>query len=176
MFPQLSYQLVSVLGSSLMLAMLFGVPCLTNQIEARTSSAEPYQKYSTPKNDAQTLIGEGNRWATIGRWPEAVEAYQRAIELDSRSALAHGHLAHAYTQMGRYQEAIASLQHAISLQPANAVFSYNLGNVYLKLNRPLESIELFEQAISLKPDYFQAYNDLGNAFAELADTLRLLPP
>ncbi|MCM3901381.1 MAG: tetratricopeptide repeat protein [Pyrinomonadaceae bacterium] len=71
---------------------------------------KPYQKYSTPKNYAETLIEEGNRWAKAGRWPEAVEAYKRAVELDPCVALAYGNLGDAYTQLGRYQEASASLQ------------------------------------------------------------------
>src|SRR5215831_483831 len=118
---------------SLTLAIMFRlIPGSTIGVETIFPQTKPDQLRSNPQSAAGVEIDEGNRSAHANRWPEAIQAYQRAVELDPSSATAYGNLGHVYGQMGRFQEAVVALQRAISLSPENAVFKYNLGNTLLK--------------------------------------------
>jgi Flp pilus assembly protein TadD len=65
-----------------------------------------------------------------GEPEEAIEALEKAIELDSQLAVANGNLALAYAMVGLIEEAEASLQQAIVLGYDNwAVIQERIDNL-----------------------------------------------
>ena len=103
--------------------------------------------------------------ATQGNLTEAIEHYERAIQLKPTYYAAHSNLAAALASQGKIDEAIEHFQRAIQLKPLFADAHNNLGNVLATQGRRVEAIEQYEQAIQLKPDYFDAHYNLGNALA-----------
>ena len=136
-----------------LLLVLFLASNVVSQVSASTSYAS-HPVAATAESASLAEIAIGNNCTIAGRWSEAVAAYQRAIELDPRSATAYGNLGHAYTQINQLEDAHNSLQRAVALAPKSAVYAYNLGNVQLKLGRAAESVELFQLAIKLRPQFF----------------------
>ena len=120
-----------------------------------------------------------------GRWREAIEHFQRVIDLKPGSAEAHYHLGLAYEATSQMDGAIRHFSQAIRLQP-------NLREAYLKSVVLLSGQGRLERAIKLLRRATQALpNDpvlhfnlgilldrhqrLGEAMAELRTALRLDP-
>lgn len=61
----------------------------------------------------------GQRYASKGKYREAVIQYRNAIEVDATYADAHYQLAHAYVHMQDWQHAYSELARTIELQPDN---------------------------------------------------------
>ncbi|RLC55907.1 MAG: hypothetical protein DRI80_17020, partial [Chloroflexota bacterium] len=84
---------------------------------------------------AWALNGLGNVYSDLGRYEEAIGAYEKAIELDPKFAYPWNGLGNVYYQQGRYEEAIGSLRKAIELDPMFAYPWNGLGIVYRHLGR-----------------------------------------
>jgi serine/threonine protein kinase/Tfp pilus assembly protein PilF len=82
-----------------------------------------------------------------GKYAEAEQRLNRAIELDSRDYAAFGRLGDLYEQMGRYHEAIASLEKAEALRSdSNSVnIRGRLARVYSAMGRRDEARRMLEE-------------------------------
>jgi len=111
--------------------------------------------------------GLGNVYGALGRYEEALAAYQRAIDLDPKLAYPHNGLGNVYAALGRYEEALAAYQRAIDLDPKSAYAHNGLGNVYRDLGRHDEALAAYRRAIELDPKYALPHNGLGNVYRDL---------
>jgi tetratricopeptide (TPR) repeat protein/TolB-like protein len=83
-----------------------------------------------------------------GLYYESVNAYKRAIDLDSRSVEARMGLGEVYEEKGLYKEAIEEYRRVIEAEPSHAEALYNLALVYEKVD-PREAIAHWERYIAL---------------------------
>jgi tetratricopeptide (TPR) repeat protein len=110
----------------------------------------------------------GYTYIQTGRYEEAVEAFNDAIEIagkDNIDAIAHLRgLGWTYQDWGKYDEAIEILNRAVNIDPENKfnsdTYEY-LGLNYDDLGQYDEAIAAYYQAIKLYSQNFKAYNDLG---------------
>jgi tetratricopeptide (TPR) repeat protein len=79
---------------------------------------------------------------------EAVQAYERAVELDPAFLEARLGLGEVYEEKGLYKEAIAQYQKAVELDEKHTGARYNLALVYEKVDQK-EAIVLWERYIAL---------------------------
>jgi tetratricopeptide (TPR) repeat protein len=79
---------------------------------------------------------------------EAVTAYKKAVELDSRYVEARMGLAEVYEDKGLYQDAIGEYRKVVEQDEKNTGALYNLALVYEKVD-PKEAITLWERYIAL---------------------------
>jgi tetratricopeptide (TPR) repeat protein len=100
-----------------------------------------------------------------GRSVEAIEHYQKCLEIRPDFAEARFNLAHALAAQGRSAEAIQQYQRAFENAPDNAEEHDNLGTVLLGQGRSVEAIQQYQKALEIKPDFAQAYYNLANALA-----------
>lgn len=108
----------------------------------------------------------GRAYYNQGRFPEAVAAYQKALQImrgyfektpsaEARLVYAgfikgiHFDLAHCFEGLGRFPEAVAQYQKALELDPADSVLHNNLGVCYLHLNETAKAAEHFGRAVEL---------------------------
>ena len=103
------------------------------------------------------------------RMDDALNAAQRAIELDDQDANGFFTLGRVHLARREYDRAIEALQHAVGLNPSLAVTYCGLGDSYAYEGRLDEAIEQFEIAIRLSPHdpfrwAFYSYRSLAHLF------------
>jgi adenylate cyclase len=87
---------------------------------------------------------------------EAVEEFQRALELNPNFAAAHGYMGLALALAGRCEEAIAHSELAIRMSPhdpQNAVFNVALAAAYYLEGRFTEAVSFGRKAIQQRPEF-----------------------
>ena len=88
----------------------------------------------------------------LGRWPEARNAYTKAIELDPGLVLAHRGLGQAAILMGDGPTAVEHLQYAASLSPDDRIVHVALARAYTLTNRPDQAADAARKAQTLKSE------------------------
>ncbi|MEM7310688.1 MAG: protein kinase [Planctomycetota bacterium] len=101
--------------------------------------------------DARALTLLGLLRALEGDALDAVESFDRALELDEELASAHRGLGLTLFRIERYEEAAATLERAVELRPDDAYAQLMLGVLYM------EYVTGRDKARS----YFEAYRRLG---------------
>lgn len=86
-----------------------------------------------------------------GRYPEAVEALEQALELDPGRARTMGALCGALVGMEDPEAAIRWGEAAVAADPGDAAALNNLGRAYLETERVREAAAAFETAIRRDP-------------------------
>lgn len=109
--------------------------------------------------NAMALVETG-----MGRTNEAIEAYQRAIQLAPTQMFPWNNLGILYFKLNRTDDALVAFQKAIEIKPGDAVGWNGLGDVYMKLSRPEEAVRSYLKAIEFTPNFPAAWCGLGNAY------------
>ncbi len=139
---------------------------------------------------------KGKAYLDDRRYIEAIEAFQKAIDLDTdlgnnsqKSPLEnthiYAHLGAAYIGMKAYQDAIDALQNAIALDSDLVDAHYNLGHAYIEQGHPDKAIPHLERAVAIAPNLKRAHYNLARAYREsgnleaathtVTETLRIDP-
>lgn len=96
-----------------------------------------------------------------GKYGDAVQQLQRAIEAEPTNDEAYRWLAKAYEGKEDIAQAEATFKRAVALRP-NYWGGYSmLGAFYFRKSRFNDALAQFKQAISLAPDNFRLYSNLG---------------
>lgn len=94
------------------------------------------------------------------RFPEAREAYQKAVPSSGAAVPLLVDLARVSDCAGQKTTALGYLAHARQLEPGNAAVHYDFGRICVDLDLPVEALKSFQRATELKPevpDYHYAY-------------------
>lgn len=92
---------------------------------------------------------------------KAVEAYQKAIELNPEAAGAFINLGTIYYNRHRLSEAETCYRQATQIDPQYALAYFNLGNVYDERGNLAEARKYYEEAVRLQPNYADAHYNLA---------------
>jgi tetratricopeptide (TPR) repeat protein len=95
----------------------------------------------------------------------AINAYQRAITIDSKYIKPRINLGSIYLSNGKYDDAITILSEAYAIEPANFEVNNNLGAVYAKKENWTYSIVHYERALTSKPNDPTVRFNLARAYA-----------
>ncbi len=116
---------------------------------------------------AKQYYNKGNALATLDKYSEAIDCFDKAIELNPNHARAYSNKGNALYDLDNYSEAIDCFDKAIELNPNHAHAYSNKGNALYDLGKHSEAIDWFDQAIKLNPNYAPAYINKGNALYDL---------
>ena len=105
----------------------------------------------------------------LGRNDEALESYEKAIELDPVNATALNDMGNLLADLGRAGDAVHSYLGAIEADPSSALAYHNLGVALKGLGRLREAAESHLRAIDIRPRYADAMDGLGAALSEQGD-------
>ncbi len=131
----------------------------------------------------KTYYNKGTAFYHLGKYSEAIKAYDKAVELDPKYFK-------AYIDKGvillnnfkKYEKAIKVFDQAIAINNdenvdiygygsrhnfSNCLAYYNKGITLGELGKYEEAIKAYNQAIKINPKLAQAYNDKGLALKEL---------
>jgi tetratricopeptide (TPR) repeat protein len=85
-----------------------------------------------------------------------VRSLNRALLLDSQSAIPHSDLGIALKALQRHDDALPCFDRAIALKPDFADAHYNRANLLIELGRFAEAIADFDRAIAINPQHVHA--------------------
>jgi len=100
--------------------------------------------------------------------PQAIEAFERAIEIDPSNASAHGQIGNALIRTGRPAEGLEHVRYAMRLSPHDPILEVWLefaGNGELELGRYTEAIDDFGRAATVNPTYPRCWAGLAATHA-----------
>lgn len=109
------------------------------------------------KTIAEEYKEKGTKLAKEGRYEEAIENLNRAIQIDPDFAAAYNNRGIVKMQLEKYQDAITDFNRAIEINSKDPAYYINRGMTHEKMNMYHEAIIDYKQAIELdpfKPDYY----------------------
>ena len=100
-------------------------------------------------------------------YDQAIEAYQKVVELSPDSADGYVGIGDARQAKGQYDEAIGAYQKALRLEPENARVHFGLGKIYYNEKQLYhEAVAEYDQAIKLDPKFVEAHLNLADLYQE----------
>jgi Flp pilus assembly protein TadD len=134
-------------------------------VDERVIPAVSMKRTKDPIGLSDEHNSRGIELADRGWLDEAINEFNRAIELDPHSAHAHDNLATVYAEKKLYREALREYLLALSLEPDSATAHYNLA-CFLSASSHDMAIDEYRHAIDLEPDYPDAHLNLGLGYAD----------
>ncbi|MDR4503249.1 MAG: tetratricopeptide repeat protein [Candidatus Scalindua sp.] len=113
--------------------------------------------------DAEAYYNFGIDTIKKGNFDLALEAWNKAIEIDPAMIKAHNYLGRAYYTRGMMEEAIAAYKKVLELAPEDPSGYINLGIAYRYNEMYDESLEVLQKAIEINPISAIAYDEIGSA-------------
>jgi tetratricopeptide (TPR) repeat protein len=103
---------------------------------------------------------------------QAVEAYQKVLELNPSAAGALVNLGTIYYRQRKFADAEQYYKRAIAVDATYSLAQFNLGNLYDEQNRLKEALEHYRCALSLNPNYADAHFNLALLCERTGETLK----
>jgi protein O-mannosyl-transferase len=114
-------------------------------------------------DNAEAHYNLGNALLKKGDVDEAIDHYQKALQISPNSADVHNNFGNALIKKDSVDKAIDHYQKALQINPTYAKAHLNLGSALLKKGSADEAITHFQKALQINPDYVNAHLNLGNA-------------
>jgi tetratricopeptide (TPR) repeat protein len=107
----------------------------------------------------------GNELYDLGRYEEAIAAYDQALAIKPDQHKALNNKGSALSYLGRYEEAIAAYDQALAIKPDQDEALNNKGSALSRLGRYEEAITAYDQALAIKPDNANTHYNKSCCFA-----------
>ncbi len=138
------------------------------EIEAETKVEEkPVEKLPNLGVDAEDYYAFGIDAIKDGNFTMAVQAWEKAVEIDPTMVKAYNYLGRAYYTQGMIEGAIKAYKKAVELDPANPKSYINLGIAYRYDEEYEAAINELNKAIELNPLTAVAYDEIGMALLKM---------
>ena len=108
-------------------------------------------------------------YENTGKLGEAIQHYQKALELVPSKLSVHRDLAGAYWKKQRYTAAEPHYKQVITHDPMDVQAGYRLGLISLMKENHLEAVSLFKKVIAIEAKHVRTYGALGIAYEELGN-------
>jgi superkiller protein 3 len=111
------------------------------------------------------LVVLGDSFAKQENWPDAIDAYQKAIAIKP-TFKGQFQLGKALYSLKRWEEAAKAFQEAVFLDPRQGKAYFYLGYAYSEQNLWEEASYAYQQALKLQPHEGETYRKLGEALGK----------
>jgi len=116
---------------------------------------------------AKVRCNEGNAFAAVGRYREALVCYDSALELDPGDAFSWSNKGIALGELGCHEEEIACYDQALALDPQFAMAWFNKGAALHHAGTLDKAVDCYEHAVHCDPSYVKAWAQRGIALGLL---------
>jgi len=117
--------------------------------------------------DGKIPLHEGNLFISEKRYEEALEAFNKAIEINPKDGYVFSRKGVALGIMGRYEEALEAFNKAIEVNPRDGYALSRKGFALINLGRNEKSLDIFDQAIEINPKDGHILSSKGIALGNL---------
>ena len=135
--------------------------------------------------EAIDLFEQGYSSSVSGDYTDAVESFDKAIEINPQLTAAYNNRGVAYASMGNYNLALSDYNKVIILNPSYAPAYLNRGIAFFNLGNYSQAMQDYNRAIRLDANYVEAYfqrgalntftGDYRKALDDFNKTIRLNP-
>lgn len=134
---------------------------LTKQLESLES--ENYELSLT----ADDYVKQGDALYFEGRFEDAIESYDKAIEIDSNLFAAWVGKGKVLRTLQRYEEALIANNRSIDIQPDNPWGWFGKGFTLKDLKRYEEALLAYERVIGIRPNHHHSWRHRGYILTKL---------
>jgi len=155
------------------------------RMNQREKAVEQFRLVAGSKDDGQIWYNIGVLEFDMGRYNQAKEAFNRAMEkgypkmkisrfLWAMERMKRRNARIAYNEgvklqrEARYREAVKSFRKAVELDPNLAEAYLNMAFCLQRIRRFDEAIKALQQALQIKPDFIEARYNLGTLYLKLS--------
>lgn len=118
-------------------------------------------------NEAMSWNGVGQVMSKLRRYPQAEEAFRRAMLADSASVTHLLDFAQSLSGAHKYDLAVDVLRTAIRRHPKNPASYVRLGSVFISMGRQREALLMYDLALKQDPNYSPAHFNASVALTML---------
>jgi tetratricopeptide (TPR) repeat protein len=139
---------------------------LLEQVDGTPLEKSGQDKLAAALNDVgeRFSVDENNRFFFS---PQALKAFDRAVQLNRRKASYLYHLGAMTILGGNPRQALPYYHEALKLDPKDKYILHGLRNVYDDLGDHEKAIDMYKKAIDIDPKLAGPYNGLGYIFLNL---------
>lgn len=157
------------IAAALSLAAALGLTaCEIQETAQGTGGADPMIDLE-PRDPAQAAVQRANLLASQGGSEEALELFERAIEINPRMTVAYLGAAEIYRESGDFQSALDRAETAVDLEPALFDAQFQKALALQLLDRLPEAVRTYLQALRLRPSDFEANLNLATTYLQLSE-------
>ena len=120
----------------------------------------------TDEDRGRVLFYVGTCFKELERFPEAIEALQKAVVADPGDLANHNLLGFCYYKTGQHEKAVQCFQRAVEIDPRSGIDWANLGSNLRDLGRIDEAVAMYRKALSLDPTLGFARDSLARLTGE----------
>jgi len=113
------------------------------------------------------LNNKGGALGNLGRYDEAIDCYDEALDINPRYADAWNNKGAALGNLGRYDEELACYDEVLDVNPRFAGAWYNKGIALGNLGHTDEALTCYDKALDINPRCAEAWNNKGNVLDNL---------
>ena len=129
----------------------------TTEGQGKLNPEGKIESSSGQPTDSTYWLNKGAICYTYENPKGAIKYFEKAIDLDPRSAAAYFNKGVCHGEMGEYEEAVSCINKAIDMYPERALYFYGRGRVYLLWGDREKAEEDFKRAADLGDSDAQAY-------------------
>ena len=144
-----------------------------NAVRAFPQSAKANRSVRSDERQAEMWFQRGLELEESGAPPvEAIEAYKKAVELNSNAAGALVNLGTLHYHLHKFKDAADYYQRAVEVDPRYALAHFNLGNLCDEQGQLDKALEHYGTALKLNPNYADAHYNVALLCEQTGDFLK----
>ncbi|MEQ1946947.1 MAG: tetratricopeptide repeat protein [Bryobacteraceae bacterium] len=146
-----------------------------SEVNLSTTAQSAANPRSGPQiREARAAYNEGRRMEDQKLYRAAVEAYAKAIQLDSMNDAAFLHRAYCFHQLGEDNAAIADFTEALAVQPNSSRAYLGRATSYAAIGERAKALDDSDEALRRDPNSFESYLLRGRLYQQQGDSARAL--
>ncbi|MCX7837106.1 MAG: tetratricopeptide repeat protein, partial [candidate division WOR-3 bacterium] len=116
---------------------------------------------------SQVYCNQGYIFLNLNKIAEAIESFQKALELKPNYFEAYFNLGNAYFQKRDFSLAEKNYQKALKLNKRIPMVYFQLGRLYTEWNKKEKAIQYYKKLIALEPNNYMGLYNLGLLYRDL---------